>query len=36
VRREFVTTVQDGFVDLAFSRGVQQPKISAIEVMDAR
>ena len=36
VRREVVTTVQDGFLDLAFSRGVQQPKISAIEVMDAR
>ena len=35
LRREFVTTVQDGFVDLAFARGVQAPKISAIEVMDA-
>jgi hypothetical protein len=31
-----VTTVQDGFVDLAFSRVVGAPKISAIEVMDAR
>jgi hypothetical protein len=36
LRREFVTTVQDGFVDLAFSRVVGAPKISAIEVMDAR
>jgi hypothetical protein len=36
VRREFVTTVQDGFVDIGFSRVVQAPKISAIEVMDAR
>jgi hypothetical protein len=35
VRREFVTTVQDGFVDVGFSRMVQAPKISGIEVMDA-
>ncbi len=35
-RREFVTTVTDRFVDVRFNRNVQQPNLSAIEVMDTR